>query len=83
MKTPSEPKSSDENALKQIVTPGTIFAVIAELREAADEMLALAEIQMDAQTIADLHASAECLQRDVIELEKIAASWLAHPPPQV
>jgi len=77
----STPHISNENDLKRIATPGTISAVISKLREAADETLELAATLTHAASVADLKATAESLQRDVAELEKIAASWQIRASP--
>lgn len=71
----STPHIPNENDLKRIVTLGTISAVISKLRQAAEETLELAATLTHAELVADLRATAESLQRDVDELEKIAASW--------
>ena len=75
MDVTSTPRTSNENDLKRVVTPGTISAVISKLREAADETLELAATLTHDASVADLRATAISLQRDVDELEKIAASW--------
>ena len=75
MEITSAPYISDENDLNRIVTPVNISAVISKLREAADETLELAATLTHDASVSDLRATAKALQRDVDELEKIAASW--------
>jgi hypothetical protein len=77
----STPHISNENDLKRIVTPGTISAIISHLRAAADETLELAATLTHAASVADLKATAESLQRDVAELEKIATAWQIRASP--
>jgi hypothetical protein len=69
-----------ETDLKHMVTPGTIYAVMAQLREAAEETLALTATVTHEASLADLMATFEALQHDIHQLEEIAAAWQISVP---